>query len=205
MRRGQLHALPIAIFPVTLATGILTIPVVSDYSNHLLAEQAVSQTARWFWGHTISGVAFGLSILAACYITQHLSTKGQSRSGAVSLSLIAIGGALYAFGLGADGIGPLATAAGGGRAFTFFEGSGMRVSKVFIAASVFFGIGLISQVIGVSHTGLLKGVTRIVVFIAATVFLVSTAIPSGWGLYVVAAAVLVVYLPIAVTFWRGSM
>lgn len=106
MRRDQLHALLVAIFPVALATGILTIPVVSDYSNHILVEQAVSQTARWFWGHTISGVAFGLSILAACYITEYLSSKGQSRSGALSLSLIAIGDVLYAFGLGADGIGP---------------------------------------------------------------------------------------------------
>lgn len=205
MKRGQLQVLSIAIFPIILTTGILTIPVVSDYSNHLLAEQAASQTARWFWGHIISGVAFGLSILAACYITEYLSSKGQSCSGAMSLSLIAIGGVLYAFGLGADGIGPLATAAGGGRAFTFFEGSGMRVSGVFITASIFFGVGLIIQVIGVSHTGLLRGLTRIVVLIAAIVFLVSTAIPSGWGLWVVAAAVLVVYLPIAVAFWHGSM
>ena len=106
MKRGQLQVLSIAIFPIILTTGILTIPVVSDYSNHLLAEQAASQTARWFWGHIISGVAFGLSILAACYITEYLSSKGQSRSGALSLSLIAIGDVLYAFGLGADGIGP---------------------------------------------------------------------------------------------------
>ncbi len=91
MRQGQLYALPIAIFPVILTAGILTIPVVSDYSNHLLAEQAVSQTARWFWGHTISGVVFGLSILAAYYITRYLSMKGQSRTGTVSFSLIVIG------------------------------------------------------------------------------------------------------------------
>ncbi len=204
MRRGKLHALPIAIFPVTLAAGILPIPIVSDYSNHLLAEQDASQTVRWFWGHPISGVAFGLSILAACYITRYLSTKGQSRSGTISLSLIAIGGVLYAFGLGADGIGSLATAAGGGRAFTFFEGSGILVSGVFIAASIFFGVGLISQVIGVSHAGLLKGVIRIVVLTAAIIFLVSTAIPSGWGLYVVAGAAIVVYLPIANALWRES-
>ena len=107
--------------------------------------------------------------------------KGQSRTGTVSLSLIAIGGALYAFGLGADGIGPLAIAAGGGRAFTFFEGSGMRISGVFIAASIFFGVGLISQVIGVFHGGLLKDMIRTVVFIAAIVFPVSTAIPCWMG------------------------
>lgn len=199
------NAIIIGLFPVILAAGILIIPVVSDYSNHLLAEQAASQTTRWFWGHTISGVAFGLSILVASYITRYLSMKGQSRSGAVSLSLIAIGGALYAFGLGADGIGPIATAAGGGRAFMFFEGSGMRVSGIFIAASIFFGVGLISQVIGIFHTGLLSGVIRRVVFTAAIIFIASTAIPSGWGLYVLATAVLVIYIPVANAFWRDTV
>ncbi len=72
-------------------------------------------------------------------------------------------------------------------------------------ASVFFGVGLISQVIGVIRAGLLKGAIRIVVFTVAIVFLISVAVPSGWGLYVVAAAALVVYLLIANTFWRGSM
>lgn len=71
----------------------------------------------------------------------------------------------------------------------------MRVSGVFIAASILFGIGLTSQAIGIFHAGLLKGVIQIVVFAAAIIFLVSTAIPSGWRLYVVAAAALVVYLP----------
>lgn len=79
MRRNQLCAIAIIIFPVVLAVGILIIPVVSDYSNHLLAEQAASRTARWFWGHLISAAAFGISILAAYSI--HLSTRGQARSG----------------------------------------------------------------------------------------------------------------------------
>jgi hypothetical protein len=51
MRRDQLCAIAIIIFPVVLAIGILIITVVSDYSNHLLAEQAAGKTARWFWGH----------------------------------------------------------------------------------------------------------------------------------------------------------
>ena len=76
----------------------------------------------------------------------------------------------------------------------------MRVSGVFIAASSLFGVGLISQVIGIFHAGQLKGVIRIVVFTVAIIFLISTAMPSGWGLYVVAVAALVVYLPIANAF-----
>lgn len=205
MHRHRLCAIAIIIFPVILTIGILIIPVVSDYSNHLLAEQAANKTVRWFWGHLISTAAFGISILAAYSIHLYLSSRGQARSGIISLSLIAIGAALYAFGLGADGIGPLATDAGGGRALTFFEGSGIWVMGVFVSASVVFGLGIVTQVIGLLHTNLLKGIVRVIVFIAAVVFIAAAAIPSGWGLYVVAGAALVVYLPIGSALWRESI
>jgi len=200
----KLSALSIGIFPLLLTIGVVTIPVVADYSNHILAEEAASQTGRWFWGHTISGVAFGVSILAACSITRYLIKKGQTSSGIVSLSLIAVGGALYALGLGADGVGPLATAAGGGRALMFFDGSGMMVAGLFIAASAIFGIGLVSQVIGLNHTGLLKGMMRIIALIAAVTFIGAGAIPSGWGLYGIAAAACVIYIPVARALWKEA-
>lgn len=150
-------------------------------------------------------MAFGTSILAAYSIRLYLSTRGQARSGAISFLLIAIGAALYAFGLGADGVGPLATEAGGGRALTFFEGSGIWVTGVFISASIILGLGIIAQVIGVLHTSLLRSTARVIVFAGAIVFIAAAAIPSGWGLYVVAAAALVVYLPIGIALWRESI
>lgn len=115
------------------------------------------------------------------------------------------GGTLHAAGLGADGIGPLATAAGGGQALMFFEGSDKWVSGIFIAASITFGIGLITQVIGAIQAGLLKGLTRILVFVAAIIFVGAEAIPSGWGLYGVAAAAMVVYIPIGIAVWQESI
>ena len=205
MTRCQFDALFIAIFPLALTIGIITIPVVSDYSNHKLAVEAASHTLRWFWGHTISGAAFGFSILAASFIKRYLTMKGQARSGMVSLLLIALGGALYAFGLGADGIGPLATSAGGGMALSFFEGSGIWVSGIFIVASASFGIGLITQVVGLHHVGLLKGVLYVIVLTAAIIFLGVGAIPSGWGLYGVAVAALIIYISISNAIWHKSM
>lgn len=111
---------------------------------------------------------------------------------------------MYALGLGADGVGPLAAASGGGRALMFFEGSGMMVAGVFIAASAIFGIGLISQVIGLNHAGLLKDRMRIIALIAAVTFIGVGAIPSGWGLYGVAAAACVIYIPVATAFWKEA-
>ena len=200
--RGRFSVLIILAFPAILTIGILIIPVVSDYSNHLLAEQAVRQTARWFWGHLISALAFGFGSLAAYTIHRYLSKRGQANTGRISLTLVGIGSALFAFSLGADGIGPLASVAGGGSAFTFFEGSGMWVSGVFIAASILFGVGLITQVIGLINAGILRGLFRIVTFVAAIIFIGTTAIPSGWGLYGVAAAILVLYLTIGVSYLR---
>lgn len=55
----------VIIFPITLSIGILLIPLVSDYSDHALAEEAAQQSLRWFLGHVVSGIAFGLAVLAS--------------------------------------------------------------------------------------------------------------------------------------------
>ncbi len=44
-------------FPILLSVGILLIPVVSDYSNHALAEEASKESIRWLSGHVVSVVA----------------------------------------------------------------------------------------------------------------------------------------------------
>ena len=41
MINARLRAIPLALFPLALVAGIVTIPVVTDYSNHELAAQAV--------------------------------------------------------------------------------------------------------------------------------------------------------------------
>ena len=102
--RGRFNVLPILAFPAILTIGILIIPVVTDYSNHILAEQAIGQTVRWFWGHLISAIAFGFGSLAAYSIHRHLSKRGHANTGMVSLTLIGIGSALFAFAPGAGGL-----------------------------------------------------------------------------------------------------
>jgi len=205
MTSAQLRATPVALFPLVLVAGIVTIPVVTDYSNHELAAQAASHTARWFWGHIISAAAFGLAVLAACSVAAYLRGKGQARLGVIGLSLIAVGGALYAAGLGADGIGPIASAAGGGTAVAFFEGSGAWITGVFVTAAITFGLGLIAHAAGLNRAGLLNQVTGIFVFAGAIVFVGAAAIPSGWGLYGVAAAALAVYLPMSAALWDQAV
>ena len=128
---------PIFAFPIILAIGILLIPVNPDYNDHALAVQTVEQTNRWFAGHLISAIAFAFSIWAAREILDVLP-----KAPWYTLIFIATGAGLYAAGLGADGIAPVAVMASGESALIFFDGSGWWVSGVFMAGTLFFGIGL---------------------------------------------------------------
>ena len=201
MPRGRYPVLSIVTFPVLLTIGIITIPVVTDYSNHAPAEQAVRLTARWFSGHIIAAMAFGLGVLAACSIGHFLRLHEQGLAKA-ALPLVAVGTALYAAGLGADGVGPIAFLTSGGTPRTFFDGSGLWVTSVFVAATVTYGVGLFFQVIGLIRSEVLTGAQRPIAFTSALVFMVAPAIPSGWALYGVAAAAFGVYIPVGLAISR---
>ena len=80
-------------FPIVLTIGIVLIPIVADYSDHRLAEQAVGQVARWFSGHIISAIGFGLSILAVGAIEKHLRLATRSLP-VLTLPSVAVGAGL---------------------------------------------------------------------------------------------------------------
>jgi hypothetical protein len=201
MNSKRLRIVTILAFPVVLAIGIVLIPIVADYSDHELAEQAVGQTTRWFSGHLIAAMGFALSVLAVVSIDRYLSPSSRSLP-RMTLPCIALGAGLYAAGLGADGIGPVAVRSEGYSPTIFFDGSGMWVTGVFIAATILFGIGLLSLVIGSIRLGLLRGWSRHVAFASALIFMFAPAIPSGWALYGVAVVVFGVFVPFALAVDR---
>jgi hypothetical protein len=182
---------PIFAFPIILAVGIVIIPVNPDYNDHASAVQAVELTERWFVGHLISAIALSFSIWASREILGVLRKAPWS-----TLIFITSGAGLYTAGLGADGIGPVAVKASGESAIIFFDGSGWWVSGVFMAATVFFGIGLFMIISNSIQSHLVKGIWRYIIFVSALVFVSAPAIPSGWGLYGVAMAAFGVFIPI---------
>ena len=185
---------PIFAFPIFLALGILLIPVNPDYNNHALAVQAVEQTERWFAGHLISAIAFSFSIWAAREILGILP-----KAPWYTLIFIATGAGLYAAGLGTDGIAPIAVMASGESAVVFFDGSGWWVSGVFMAATLFFGIGLFIVISNSIQDHLVEGIWRYFIFVCALIFVSAPAIPSGWGLYGVAIAAVGIFFPIGIS------
>lgn len=197
MNLDKLYVLTWLAFPTVLTIGIFLIPIVRNYNDHKLAEQVINKKKRWFWGHIISGAAFGVGILAAFCIGAYLSTTTAFGWALAGVPLAAIGGSLLAAGLGADGVGPVALHNVNQPAHFFFDGSRKLVPGVFIAGSILFGLGQILLVIGINHTRLLIAPLQIVVLLAAIGMSVASAIPSGWGLYIVALLTWLIYLPLA--------
>ena len=117
---------------------------------------------------------------------------------------MAIGAGLYAAGLGADGIGPIAVNVSSSDPTLFFEGSGWWVSGTFMTATAFFGIGLISLIGHANNAELLKSTWRYVAFISALIFVSVPAIPSGWGLYGEALASFGVFFPLGCSVLRSG-
>jgi hypothetical protein len=198
------QALFVFTFPVVLSIGIVLIPVVSDYADHTIATDAVNMTGRWFVGHILSAVAFGLGIQSVYAIKDYLKDRGYELP-QFMLPIMAIGAGLYAAGLGADGIGPIAVKNSGSSPALFFDGSGWFVTGTFIAATLFFGVGLISLVGHVNQSGIVKGIWKYVIIISALVFVAVPAIPSGWGLYGEAVAACGVFVPMGLAILRSEV
>lgn len=191
---------PVFAFPVLLAVGILLIPVNPDYNDHTLAVQAVQQTGRWFAGHLIAAIAFGFVIWA---IRELLSIL----PGAPWHTLIftATGAGLYAAGMGADGIAPMAVMTAGESAKIFFDGSGWWISGVFMAGTISFAVGLFIITGNAIQVKLVEGVWRYVIFISALIFIAAPAIPSGWALYGIAAAAFGIFYPLGAAIHRKKL
>jgi len=103
----KVNVFTIIAFPVILSVRILLIPVVSNYSDHDLASKAVQMTIRRFLGHIISAIAFCINLLSVSSIDNYLDKNSYRLPDFIRI-LMTIGAGLYAAGLGADGIGPIA-------------------------------------------------------------------------------------------------
>ncbi|HAS04202.1 MAG TPA: hypothetical protein DCR71_00280 [Dehalococcoidia bacterium] len=193
-------AVIILIFPILLSAGIFTIPYVLDYSSNIITELAVLQSGRWLWGHIISALAFGWAIIVAHYISRYLYYNEQNRIGTFSLYLTVAGGILMAAGMGADGIGPVATVNGGAQASVFFEGSGMIITIIFMVGIIVFGFGLINQIIGLGRIGVIPDIFVYVLIACAILFMGFAALPSSMGLYCIAYLSVLIYGCLSVLF-----
>ncbi|MGD8813564.1 MAG: hypothetical protein PVI78_03725 [Anaerolineales bacterium] len=196
------RAFSIIAFPILLTLGIILIPIVSDYSDHAVAAEAAEQTGRWLAGHLVSAAAFAWSVWSVSEIEAEIRRRSTLHS-PVRLILISLGAGLFAAGLGADGIAPVALRTSGTSPLAFFDG-GMWVTMVFIIGTTSFGVGLISLAINAIQNNLVTGVWRFVVFASTLLFVTMPAVPSGYGLYGEALASFGVFLPLGLSIARSK-
>lgn len=186
----------LAVFPIALTLGVLTIPVVADYGNHELAAAAARLSTRWYWGHLLSALAFGTAGVAAVALYAATAKRAGNAPGFWVAALAVVGAALHAFGLGADGIGPTAVLAAGGEPTIYFDGLGLRLSGIFVAGAAAFCVGWLGLTAAVLRTVQVRDWRRWWLPSGVILMAAAEAIPSGWGLYVVALMALTVWLPL---------
>lgn len=191
-----------ALFPLVLALGIVLIPVVRNYADHELAEAATAKSKRWFWGHFLSAIGFGLGVVVSAVINLYMLWSVNRFWASFGLVLMIVGGAAQMFGLGADGIGPLAVRRAGGLAKLFFDGSRVWVTGTFVAGSILFSLGQIIMVILIGNGEFFLPAMTITMLVAAILFSLSTVVPSGYGLYITAVTAFIIYWPLAGLFWQ---
>lgn len=209
--RSRLYATLIAAFPVALSIGVLLIPILSGDGPTMLdaPSQEPGDPLRWFLGHIHTAASYGLGLLACACIADVLYRKGERRRVVLALPAIAIGAALHAAGLGADGIAPIVlygrtSLERASHLLPFYEGNDLAVG-VILVGSVLFGLGLIALAFGVSRIGLLRGAWKFIVPTAAILFVAFEAVPSGWGLYGVAVSAFLVFIPISLALKRDHV
>jgi hypothetical protein len=187
----------LAVFPIALTLGVFAIPVVADYGNHELAAAAARLTARWYWGHLLSALAFGIAGVAAVALHSALARCAGKPPDLWAAALAVIGAAMHMYGLGADGVGPTAILAAGGEPEIYFGGLGLRLNGIFMAGAVAFSIGWLGLTAAVLRVGPVRDWRRWWIPGGVLLMAASEAIPSGWGLYVVAVMALAVWLPLS--------
>ena len=194
----------VAAFPIVLAAGVVTIPVVADYGDHELAVVAVNQAARWYWGHMVSALAFGIGAISATAVQLTLTNVRAARPPSWAVPLVIAGALCHVYGLGADGIGPVAILAGGESPESYFDGLGFRLMPVFVAGAGSFAVGWIAVIGTLIKNGVVNGPLRFWLPAGVVLLAAAEAIPSGWGLYVVAALALAVWPPLARALYHSS-
>lgn len=201
-RHHRLLGVLLCVFPVLLCTGILLIPYLSSFADHGAAAAAVAHSNRWVWGHVLSGVAFTYGVFAVSLFSISVLPF---RKALGCLLFLVPGAGLLAVGMGADGVGPVVFAAAGYPAAAFFDASARWVVTLFVLGSVAFCLGQIVLLVQLQHQAQITNLKAGLLYGAAALFGVSSAIPSSLGLIVLGVTALFIYFTLGVALYRGEV
>lgn len=199
--RMRLRAVVVAVAPLVLLAGALVHPFVGNLPGAADLAAAVTNTpGRWAAGHLLLGVGVAVVLLLFFVIRTYLRGLGEERWSFWAVGLATIGLGLFAFMVGAEGLGGRAALATGDLE-AFFEEMELWALPIFLVANVLVGLGLLGFATGIAKTGVLgTGWTRLMVA-AAIVAVIALFLPFGWAAHLIAVAMIVFAWPVAATIW----
>ena len=201
-RKGALAA---AAGPLALLAGLLWHPFIPDLRDKAdVVRHLQADTATWFGAHLVVAIGSAVLLLSFLAVRAHVRTSvGREAWTARSIPFLTMGSTLFVM-LPAMEIGLLAVEAVGGDLLATHVALNRWWVPILMAGSATFGLGSLLFAVGILRARILSpGVARLVA-IALGVSAVSRFVPMTLPLLVGGAALVVAFLPLAVTMWNAG-
>lgn len=185
--RRQLDALAIAAAPAAILAGVVLHPYQGRFTDSAeTARLMASAPTRWAWAHLALGFGICLLILAVFALRHHLRSLGEDASSFWAVPFTTIGGGLFVFIVGAEGLGGFAAAKAG-------EGASFADALqdwwwLWLMAVALLAAGLVFLATAVARSGLVVGNARRLAVVGLVAMSVAGFIPAGVALYVTGAS-----------------
>ena len=200
MTLNRLRAVVIAMAPVVLLGGFLTLPYISNYMDaKALAGAVGAAPARTMWAAIVLGGAMGLILAAVFAVRLLLRDAGENRWSPFAVFLIAVGGTLLvAITSGVEGV----ALAGQDR---------VKIATamndwlwVQFAGGALFGLGWLALAAAIYRARVLGPQLTWLVVVAIVISVIANFVPFGWALYVIGVSAIVGMWPLAYRVWAPS-
>lgn len=194
----QNRALLVAVWPVALLIGALSLPTIGDPFGGSADTECCASALHWTWSVGMIVMGLALSVPAAFAVRTRSRKIGEKRWGslAVALFVFGIGLQLGLMGLYEWSIDPVIPAYPTAAVWLWGIVDLWPV-KVGIAARLLVSLGLLSLAVSIVRSKMLGRELSWIVVDAMIVAVVALFINRDWGINLVAAALVVAFWPLA--------
>jgi hypothetical protein len=206
LTRNRFRAAAMAIAPLVLLAAFLYHPFLTGAgapAPEVVAEAAEADPTRWATAHLLALAAFALMALAFQALRGRLRDAGEQRWSSWAFPLVIVGFVFLA-GLPAIELGITGAIEAGGDTVALVEAVNPWFMTLLIIGGAAFVLGCLGFAMGVVRgAGMGRGLTAVVA-IALVVTALALAAPPFWAFYVMAAAAIVAFWPLAWTTAMGG-
>ena len=205
-RQAQVRAGVVAIAPVLLLIGFLTVPYVGDTTdNAAIAKEIGGDAARASWGFLIAVASISLTILAAFSLRHYLTAAGEDGWSFIMVPLVVVGAVIIVVAVTTQFFAVAMASEAGLDAEAYLIAAEDWFLPLFIAGGVIFGLGWLALAMSVYQSNIMSRELTLLVVVALVVVVAANFIPTGWAGYLLAIAAIVASWPLAYTMWPATV